>query len=117
MKKLFSLKENHLFNEVLKKGRKFNSDYILVSEYKKIIDSKESVPKIGISVPKRLGNAVFRNKQKRQIKAILYELLKNNKIKQNTLFVIVVKQKFTNQTFLEKQKILEEIFERNRNGK
>ena len=44
--------------------------------------------KIGISIPKRLGNAVFRNKNKRRLKGSFRELNIQNKVS----MVLIAKQ-------------------------
>ncbi len=101
MKKQYSLKSKILFNKVLNKGKKINSSYFLIS----YVDSDDF--KLGISVPKKLGNAVFRNKNKRVIKNIIpdidiYELNKH--------IVLVVRTKFIDLSYDQKLNIIKEEF-------
>lgn len=97
MKKKYSLRSNIEFNKVLNKGKKIRSKYFLIS-YIPAADFK-----IGISIPKKLGNAVFRNYNKRIIKNIipnlyLYDLDYN--------IVIVIKDQFIDITLNEKIEVL-----------
>lgn len=67
MKNKYSLKSKIEFNNLFKKGKKIRSNELLIS----YLDSKDF--KIGISVPKKIGNAPTRNKTKRQLKNIIYK--------------------------------------------
>ena len=69
MKKIYRLKKNEDFSKIIKKKKSFsNKSYILY------IDKKnDEQAKIGISVSKKIGNAVVRNKIKRQIRMMLIE--------------------------------------------
>lgn len=67
MKKKDRVKSNILFNEIINKGRHVsNKSYILCMENK-----KEENVQFGIAVGKKIGNAVVRNKIKRQIRNIV----------------------------------------------
>ncbi len=101
MKMQYSLKSKIQFNKVLNKGQKINSKYFLLS----FRNSDEF--KLGISIPKRLGNAVFRNYNKRVIKNIIPELDVYNL---NKDIVIVVREKFISLSMNEKRDILKEYF-------
>ena len=67
MKKINIVKENRDFNRIIKNTRRFKyKDYIIY------IDKREpSIYKFGFSVGKKVGNAVTRNRVKRQIKNIV----------------------------------------------
>ena len=71
MKKINIVKSNREFNEVINKGIKHKNTifylYILKNDYK--------YNRYGIAVSKKIGNAVTRNKYKRQIKDILRKLV------------------------------------------
>ncbi len=99
MKKQYSLKSKIQFNKVLNRGTKISSKYFLIS----YVDSKEF--KIGISVPKKLGNAVFRNYNKRVIKNIIPNLDLYNL---NKSIVIVVKDKYIDLSIDQKTNVLKE---------
>lgn len=67
MKKINIIKNNLEYTRIIKSNKPFKyKDYILY------IEKNQSGPyKFGISVSKKLGNAVTRNKLKRQIKSII----------------------------------------------
>ncbi len=103
---------------MLKKGYKINTHYFLL--FKKESKTIENI-NIGISVPKKFGNAVFRNKQKRQIRSIVAKFLKENKVEDITFnVVILIKKPFIDLSFLDKSTLLEQNLKkllRNNNGK
>jgi len=97
MKKKYSLKKQHYFNKVINKGQKIKSQFFLIS----FLKSKEF--KIEISVPKKLGNAVFRNYNKRVIKNIIPNLdIYDKKVH----IVLIVKKNFIVLNIEEKKNIL-----------
>jgi len=67
MKKINIVKKNIEFNNIINNGKKFNSDIFYVY----IIDNNLKYNRFGISVSKKIGNAVIRNKYKRRIKDII----------------------------------------------
>jgi len=70
MKKEFRIKKSDEIELVMKKGfSKANRTFIVYKYKNSAIDSY----RIAISAPKKLGNAVVRNKVKRQIRAILQQ--------------------------------------------
>ena len=103
MKKIYSLKSQTYFNKVINKGKKVRSKYFLLS----FVSANEF--KIGISVPKKLGNAVFRNYNKRIIKAIIPKLNIYNK---KFHIVLIVKKDFIDFSIKEKEEILRKEIEK-----
>lgn len=86
MKKYEVVKEHKDFDEVIQKGRYKNGSYFVI--YNK--DGKFEYPKFGIAVGKKVGNAVTRNKFKRQVRMII----SNNKnlFQNNKDYIIIVKR-------------------------
>ncbi len=78
-----SLKNSESFLEIISKGQKFTESGITFYFLKKN-DSNES--KFGVSIKKITGNAVYRNKLKRQIKNLIR--LNQEKIKYFDIVVI-----------------------------
>ncbi|MBQ3510836.1 MAG: ribonuclease P protein component [Bacilli bacterium] len=67
MRKLYIVKNQRDFDKIIKDGRyRKNSSYVIYYE-------KNNLPydRFGISVGKRIGNAVNRNKYKRKLRAII----------------------------------------------
>lgn len=98
MKKKYSLKSKIHFNNVLKNGKKIHSSFFLLSY---LANEKFE---IGISIPKKLGNAVFRNYNKRIIKTIIPKL---NIYEKKISIVIIVRKSFINLSIENKTKILQ----------
>lgn len=99
MRKLYIVKNNYQFEEIIKKGKcKKNKYYVIYSE-----DNKLPYSRFGISVSKKLGNAVFRNKYKRKIRSIIdnYRKLYIN----SKDYIIIIRKGAIDQSFdlLEKE--------------
>ncbi|MDD2377483.1 MAG: ribonuclease P protein component [Bacilli bacterium] len=101
MKKINILRENREFQRIIKnyKPYKFKS-YIIYLEH-----HDEEIYRFGISVGTRIGNAVVRNKIKRQLKNIIDQ--KNYQKGFNC--IIIVKKDILNKTFADMKKELFEI--------
>ena len=103
MKKLYIVKHPYEFESIIKTGTRKKNDSIILY----IKESKYSYPRYGISVGKKLGNAVFRNKKKRQMRSIIDNLEKDY-IK-NKDYIIILREKGKNldyQTLNQKLKSL-----------
>ena len=70
MKKINIVKKNTEFNNVIKTGYKFKSDIFYIN----ILKNDLSYNRYGIAVSTKIGNAVVRNKYKRQIKDIIDDI-------------------------------------------
>jgi len=103
MKKIERVKSKILFNEVINKGIKVHNS--LFSLF--FVENNENKTLFGIAAPKKLGNAVIRNKVKRQTRA----LVDNNKLlfKNNRNYIIIVKEKFLDSSYTQKEKSLQEL--------
>lgn len=101
MKQRYSLKSPLYFSKLINIGNKKRNKFLFCA-WKKAEEFK-----VGISVPKKLGNAVFRNKQKRHCKEIIRDI-EIDKI--NIHAVIILRKEFTTKTFLEKNIIIRNIF-------
>lgn len=87
MKKKFIVKHKYDFDRIIKsRNRKKNDIFIIYSESNNV-----SYPRYGISVGKKLGNAVYRNRKKRQIRSIIDNLEKDY-IK-NKDYIIILREK------------------------
>ena len=69
MKKINVVKSNRDFNSIISKNKSYKyKDYIIY-----LSKNASNVHRFGISVGKKVGNAVTRNKVKRQIRSIIDE--------------------------------------------
>ena len=93
MKKINVVKENRDFNRIIRKNRPFKyKDYVIY------IDKREpSVYKFGLSVGKKVGNAVTRNRIKRQIR----EIVSQNDYKNDFDCIIIVGKGILSRNFSE----------------
>lgn len=91
MKKKEIIKKNEDFQKIIEKKRVVRNKFFSVF----YIDN--DVMLFGISVPKKTGNAVVRNKIKRQIKNII-DINKKN-LQNNKQYVIIVKRSVLDLTY------------------
>ncbi len=75
MKKKDTIKDSNDFNSIIKNARKVSNDGFVIYYRKNNLGKN----RFGISVGKKLGNAVFRNKWKRRIRMIATNNMKNIK--------------------------------------
>ncbi len=113
MKKKFRVKRSEQFQKIIKTGEhKANGSFVLYRT-----KALEDYDRIGISVGKKLGNAVERNKVKRQVRMMIDDIFSfkdgrdvivivragyqdtgfaNNKMKLKSLYDAFIKKKETN---------------------
>ena len=83
MKKKYIVKENKDFEKIINEGKlRKNRSFLVYS-----LDNNLTYNKYGISVSKKLGNAVFRNKYKRKIRAIIDNCKKDYNIGKNYIII------------------------------
>ena len=103
MKKQFIVKHQYDFDRIIKKGHKKKNDIFIIYSEKNGL----SYSRFGISVGKKLGNAVFRNRKKRQIRSIIDNLERD--YVNNKDYIIILREKGKNldyQTLNQKLKSL-----------
>ena len=94
--KEIAIKENHLYNKTFKRGKRFVGRYVSVCVLRDFAarrlmlahPQKQYVNRIGLSVPKREGGAVARNRAKRVIREGLRQVEKKKTLKRGWLIVI-----------------------------
>lgn len=103
MKKLNIIKKQEEINNVIQKGKFIKNKYYCLY----YIYNETKYYRFCICVSKKLGNAVIRNKNKRQVKDIID---KSNFTFSNKLdYVIILRNELNNISFEDKKKYLLEI--------
>lgn len=67
MKKKERVKNNRYFNQIINEGSSIKNEFYII--YRK--EKEQILPQFGVAVGKKIGNAVVRNKLKRQIRSII----------------------------------------------
>lgn len=100
MKKKDVVKSKILFNDIIQKGTRLSNKYYVVCFEK----NNDNASKYGIAVGKKVGNAVTRNKVKRQIRNIITN---NTKTIQNGFnYIIISKKEILNISYNEMERYL-----------
>lgn len=107
MKKQYRVKKSNEIESILKEKHYFSNMYFSVYKRK---NPETSHFRYAISVGKKIGNAVTRNRVKRQIRAIVDTM--NLKIEQNTDVFIIAKGKILDLSYQEMQTQLEYLFKK-----
>ena len=103
MKVINRIKRNEEFANTVKKGRALKETPYIVH----FLPNELFVCRVGLSVSKRIGNAVMRNRIKRQTRAMCDSLIDYSS---HTIdVVIVIKEEFLNSDFERKKKVLNNL--------
>jgi ribonuclease P protein component len=97
MKKNKIIKESSIFDDVIKNGKLLKNRYYKIFYLENNLDK----PLFGFAVGKKIGNAVTRNKNKRQIKAIIDE---NISLFSNPCYYIIMLKKEINEISFQDKK-------------
>ena len=104
MKKKEIIKKSNDYTKVINKNNK------LKNKYYSLFYIKSDNTLFGISIPKKIGNAVIRNKNKRQIKNII-DNNKNN-IQNGYTYVIIIRKEILSLSYQEKEQELINLFKK-----
>lgn len=103
MKKKYIVKEHVDFTNIINKGRYYKGNSFIIYTLKNDLDNY----RFGISVGKKVGNAVVRNKVKRQMRMIIDNYKKNY---QNGLdYIIIIRSNFPSLEYLKIKESFENI--------
>ena len=103
MNKKQRIKKNTEFQHIFKKGKSVaNRQFVIYS-----IDNDQDYFRIGISVSKKVGNAVVRNRIKRYIRQTFLEL--NDCVFPKKDYIIIARNPAANLDFHETKKSLEHV--------
>ena len=86
MKKRFRVKKEKDFSAIFKEGKSFANRKFVIYR----LENDEQHFRVGLSVSKKLGNAVTRNQIKRRIRRILIEY--KNQLVENVDFVVIARK-------------------------
>ena len=97
--KPIAIKENHLYKKTFQRGKRWSGKYVTVcvlkdlaaKRLKKANPQKQYVNRIGLSVPKREGGAIERNRVKRIIRAGLQGVERRYTLRRGFLIVIAAR--------------------------
>lgn len=103
MNKRQRIKKNEEFQKVFKKGKSFANRQFVVY----CMRQEQPEFRIGLSVGKKVGNAVARNKVKRYIRQVFLEL--KHDLKQDMDYVIIARTQAASLDFHETKKSLEHV--------
>jgi len=87
VRKEYRVKKNNEFQEAFKKGKSFANRQFVIYSLKK---PEQSHFRIGLSVSKKIGNAVTRNQVKRYIRQAFHEL--ENDIEHDYDYIIIARK-------------------------
>lgn len=93
MKKINILKESRDFERIIKNNKAYKTKLFFIY----LERNENTIYHFGLSVGKKIGNAVKRNKVKRQIK----EILSKNNYQKNFNCIIIVRKEINNVNFFE----------------
>ena len=92
MKKIYSLKKNEDFQNIIKSKQSVGCSTLVIYYFKNELD----YTRVGISAGKKIGNAVIRNRTKRQVRALLDSLINYDK---SMDLIVIVRNKFLEQNY------------------
>ena len=105
MKKINIIKKTQEFEKIIKNRHHYSNRFYVIY----IVEKREKNYRFGISIPKKVGNSVVRNRVKRQIKSIIDKNIIFNK---NFDYVIIVRKEIVDLEYEEKLKNLELLFKK-----
>src|SRR5690625_2177267 len=101
MKKAYRIKKNEEFQQIFKKGKSFANRQLVIYHMK---NKNQSYFRVGLSVGKRIGNAVTRNRIKRYLRESFRSL--QHKIIPSIDITIIARQPTKNMNYHEIRKSL-----------
>ena len=92
MKKIYSLKKNKDIQNIIKSKQSVGCSTLVIYYLK----NELNYTRVGISSGKKVGNAVIRNRTKRQVRALLDSLINYEK---SMDLIVIVRNKFLEQDY------------------
>lgn len=115
-----AIRENHLYQKAYRRGQRWSGQFVTVCVLKdlhakrlmKANPQKQYLNRIGLSVPKREGGAVERNRVKRILRAGLADVRRKHPLKTGYLIVISARAGIETQKSTAVAKELKYIFKK-----
>ncbi|MCZ2259032.1 ribonuclease P protein component [Sporosarcina sp. G11-34] len=104
MNKRQRIKKNEEFQKVFKSGKSFANRQFIVYCYRK---EEQTEFRIGLSVSKKVGNAVTRNRIKRYVRQAFLEM--KDELQNNMDYVIIARHQAAKIDFHESKKSLQHV--------
>ena len=109
LQKKYRLKKRKDFKRIYLRGKSYSNRELVVYIFKNpTVDDY----RIGISVSKKIGNAVIRNKIKRLIKEVLHNKLKQIKIKRNVDIIIIARKPTINMKYTDFERSIVDLLKK-----
>lgn len=106
MKKSYRIRKNEEFSRIISKKHYFsNASFAVYADYK-----KEDYSRVGISVSKKLGDAVTRNKIKRQVRMMFINMYDFEGSPYD--LILIVRSKYMDSNFADNQANLEKLLKK-----
>lgn len=109
MKKEYRVKDNNDFQTIFKRGKSFANRQLVIYYMKK---KDQEHFRVGLSVGKKIGNAVLRNRIKRYLRQAFHELEKD--IDSSLDIIIIARQPTKDMSFFEVKKSLTHLLSKER---
>lgn len=107
MKRTETIKNSDYFSSIIKTGKYIKNDNFVIY----YIYTKDSIsPKFGVAIKKNIGKAVVRNKLKRQARSLID--LNKKEFKNNTDYIIMIRNNAVKCDFKTLKKDFESLLER-----
>lgn len=103
MKKINRVRKAQEFNQMIHTGKKLVSGSFALYHLPK----KESAARVGITLPKKIGNAVKRNLIKRQVRMMCQELIDFRTFPEDV--ILIVRFGYTGRSYADNKKNLEKL--------
>ena len=104
MKKINRVRKNEEFQILIRQGRKRTAAGFVMY----FMPKKNKQARIGISLSKKIGNAVVRNKIKRQVRMMCQDLVDFETYPFDV--ILIVRHAYKNSTFEDNKNSLEKVF-------
>lgn len=103
MKKEYRVRKNEDFSKIISQKRSLANQCFIIYQSKNDIDHG----RVGISVSKKLGNAVTRNKIKRQLRMQIQEIFN---FKENYDYIVIVRNHYLKYDYRKNKEELEKLY-------